>query len=181
MDYVTLDIKWPDIFKKQMNLWNEVAEPLAASLQTNRGFLFMNEGQHNGHEKWAPLKHRDGQILSHSGDLSKSIAPEVRDNGMRPGHGPQSILRIGAGIVTIGSGLAYAAMMNWGTTGLPGGALTIRPNKKKALSFVMHGQRIVCKKVTIRIPARRFDTFTKADETELQETLVNTIEGLFNG
>jgi phage gpG-like protein len=177
VDYVTLDIKWPTIFKKQMNLWSEVAEPLAASLQTNRGFLFMNEGQHNGHEKWKPLKHRDGQILSDSGDLSKSIAPEARDNGMRPGHGPQSILRIGAGIVTIGSGLAYAAMMNWGTTGLPGGVL--RPKNKKALAFRIGRNFVVCK--SVKIPARRFDTFTKADETELQETLVNTIEELFNG
>jgi phage gpG-like protein len=175
VDYVTLDIKWPAIFKDRIDVWDEVKEPLAATLQTNRGLLFTSSGTYNGHPGWASLKYRQGQPLLNRGSLSQSIAPS--NNGIAPGHGPSSILRMGGGIVTIGSGLAYAAMMNWGTTGLPGGVL--RPKNKKALAFRIGRNFVVCK--SVKIPARRFDTFTKADETELQETLVNTIEGLFNG
>jgi phage gpG-like protein len=99
------------------------------------------------------------------------------NDGVRPGKGPSSILRISTGIVTIGSSLAYAAMMNWGTTGLPGGVL--KPKNAKALRFKIGRNVVFCK--SVKIPERRFDTFTKADQAELQATLVNTIEELFRG
>ena len=175
MTLCNISIKFPKVMTNPPDVWEETKEALAASLQTNRGMLFMNSGKGNGHPGWAPLKYREGQPLMRRGSLSlsQSVAPE--NNGVVPGKGPKSILRYSSGIVTIGSALPYAAMMNWGTTGLPGGVLT--PKNKQALAFKIGRNFVVCK--SVKIPARRFDTFTSEDRTEFEETLANTIEDLF--
>ena len=173
MTLCNISIKFPKVMTNPPDVWEETKEALAASLQTNRGMLFMNSGKANGHPGWAPLKYRVGQPLLKRGHLSLSMAP--RNDGVVPGKGPQSILRYSSGIVTIGSALPYAAMMNWGTEGLPGGVL--RPKNAKALRFKIGRKVIFCK--SVKIPARRFDTFTKEDVTEFEETIANTIEELF--
>lgn len=121
----------------EMPAWNaklrralpELYLTLAAAMQTNRGELFDAEGAANGHEGWAPLKFRQGQILSMRGNLRKSIAPQGRSG--RPG--PGGIVKMGDGIVTIGTDLIYAKLMNDGTAMLPGGVL--KPVNAKALKI----------------------------------------------
>lgn len=117
--------------------WKEVVEAnrdrinlfLAATVQTNRGMMFDQEGAHNGRPRWAPLKLRNGQILSRRGTLRKSIAPSR--SGGQPG--PDGIVSFQGDIITVGTKLGYARMMNDGTTKMPGGVL--RPVKAKALKI----------------------------------------------
>ena len=173
MSLCDIQIRFPKVMTNPPDVWEETREVLAATLQTNRGMLFMNEGKGNGHPGWAPLSYRKGQPLLKRGHLSQSMAPA--NSGVVPGKGPKSILRYSSGVVTIGTALPYAAMMNWGTEGLPGGVL--RPKNAKALRFKIGRKVIFCK--SVKIPARRFDTFTKEDVTEFEETIANTIEELF--
>lgn len=172
---VEIRIKMPRVFTKKISVWNAIKEPLAAALQTNRGMLFMSSGRYNNHDGWAPLKFREGQPLLDSGKLSQSIAP--LNDGKKPSQGADGILRFGAGVVTIGSVLPYAAMMNFGTTGLPGGVL--RPKNKKALAFPIPNGFVICK--SVKIPPRHFDDFTPADVEELEQTMANEIARLFDG
>jgi phage gpG-like protein len=99
----------------------------AAVIQTNRGLLFDQEGSRNGHAKWAPLSLRNGQILSKRGSLRKSIAP-YNANGQP---GPDGIVKFAGDVISVGTSLLYARMMNDGTAKMPGGVL--RPTKAKAL------------------------------------------------
>jgi phage gpG-like protein len=93
----------------------------AAQLQTNRGMIFMHEGSYNGHERWAPLKLRDGQPLRDRGTLMKSIGPisKVKSGVVRPSHNKGTIVRYGSDKVTIGTTLAYAKLMNDGGVIIP--------------------------------------------------------------
>lgn len=102
---------------------------IAAQIQTNRGMIFDKEGAHNGRSKWAPLKFRNGQILSQRGTLRKSIAPS-NPNGTA---GPDGIVRFQGDTITVGTNLLYARMMNDGTVNMPGGVL--RPKNAKALKI----------------------------------------------
>lgn len=99
----------------------------AALIQTNRGMLFDAEGAYNNHDKWAPLKFRNGQILSRRGKLRKSIAPY----NPRGQAGPDGIVRFAGDMIVVGTRLLYASMMNDGTAKLPGGVL--KPKNAKAL------------------------------------------------
>lgn len=100
---------------------------IAAQIQTNRGMIFDKEGAHNGRSKWAPLKFRNGQILSRRGTLRKSIAPS-NPNGTA---GPDGIVRFSGDTITVGTSLIYARLMNDGTVKMPGGVM--RPKNAKAL------------------------------------------------
>lgn len=92
----------------------------AATMQTQRGMLFDQEGAYNGHQRWPDLQFRSGQILSRGGarGLRGSIAP--RNNGKAPGRGSHTILEMmssGAMMsVTIGSSLIYAETHDQGAT-----------------------------------------------------------------
>lgn len=127
MSGVDFDFKFPDLKAKVENAKDEIHLSLAAGMQTNRALLFDAEGNYNGHEGWAPLVFRRGMILSDRGTLRKSLAPRPAKGQA----GPDGIVEIGPDVVTIGTNLKYAAMMNWGTTNLPGGVL--RPTKAQAL------------------------------------------------
>lgn len=126
---VEVQFSFPDWAEKLRGREAELNLFLAAQIQTNRGMLFDQEGAHNGHARWAPLRMRDGQILSRRGTLRKSIAP-FNPNGVR---GENGIVRFAGDTIVVGTKLAYARMMNNGTVGLPGGVL--RPKHAKALKI----------------------------------------------
>lgn len=144
---------------------------VAAIMQLNRGMMFDKEGAHNGHRKWAKLKSRAGQILSDRGTLRRSIAPQGTGRA-----GPGGIVKLAGNIVTIGTNLAYAPMMNWGTTGLPGGVL--RPVRAKALRFKVGGKIVFAQQV--KIPARRFDTWNNEDKLEMTQSLTAKVSQILN-
>lgn len=129
MSLVGLHWRFPDWERKFHAAERELNLFVAASLQTNRGMMFDQEGGSNGHPKWAGLVLRNGMILSRRGTLRKSMAPYQAKG--QPG--PDGIVRFGSETVTIGTRLLYARMMNDGTAGLPGGVL--RPVHAKALAI----------------------------------------------
>jgi len=126
---ISISYKYPDWDRKLKKASQEINLFIAAVMQTNRGMLFDSEGSNNGHDPWKPLAFREGMILSNRGVLRKSIAPMTGTG--QPG--PSGIVRFNGDVVTIGTKVAYARMMNDGTTKLPGGV--IRAKKAKALKI----------------------------------------------
>lgn len=124
---IEIEFKFPDWVEKVGRNTERINLFIAAQVQTNRGLLFDSEGSHNGHSKWAPLRFRQGQILSQRGTLRKSIAPS-KANGTP---GPDGIVQFAGDTITVGTKLLYARMMNDGTEKLPGGVL--RPKNAKVL------------------------------------------------
>lgn len=172
MAKVEINFEFPDLGAKLQRKVKEIYVFLAAQMQTNRGFLFDQEGAYNGHQKWAPLKFRRGQILSDRGTLRKSIAPVPA----RGAPGTDGIVEFAPETVTIGTKLFYAAMMNWGTTKLSGGVL--KPVKAKALKIPTDKGPIFRK--SVRIPERRFDDWNDQDQREIEEAYVNKIAAVLN-
>lgn len=201
MSLVSIDLKFPDLALKIKNHRQEIDLFIAAQMQFNRGMMFDQEGAYNGHPSWAPLKFRKGQILSKSGKLRKSIAPSSQSG--KPG--PGGIVRFGGGVVTIGTSLIYASMMNWGTTMMPGGVL--RPKNAKALMIPLPGGKSATEgakglkkgsskisrdvggkqknmnvifRQSVKIPARRYDQWNDEDQRELSVALRNKLVELIN-
>jgi phage gpG-like protein len=175
---VSFRLKFPDLAKVIKKHQQEINLFLASALQFNRGMLFDREGNYNGHEPWAPLKFRNGQILKDTGTLSQSMAP--KNNTGTPG--PHGIVRIGSGVVTIGTNLHYAWLMNWGTSKMSGGVL--KATSAQALKIPLpkgkgatkgakkaSGGRDFMFRKSVKIPARRFDNFTTEDRIELAEAV----------
>jgi len=152
---------------------------LAAAMQTNRAMMFDQDGADNGKPKWAKLKWRKGRPLQARGVLRKSFAPQ--NNGITPGKGEGTIVRVAAPQVQIGTNLFYARLMNDGTTKMPGGVL--RPTSAKALKIpIPKGLKGFTKKErkqgfifrkSVQIPAREMDQITDQDEQEFADTLTN--------
>lgn len=126
---VSIEMDFPELAEKVKAAEDEINLFIAAQVQTNRGLLFDSEGAHNGHERWAPLRLRNGQIMSRSGTLRKSIAPYNATG--QPG--PGGIVRFEGDTIVVGTTLGYARMMNDGTVNLPGGVL--RPVNAEALAI----------------------------------------------
>jgi len=169
MSLVDIELQLPDFAAVAERANRDIPGLIAATLQTQRGMIFDNEGAYNGRRKWQKLKCRKGMILSDTGTLRKSIGP--RNDGLKPTEGPNTIVRLSGGLegtVTIGTSIAYAAVHNYGAT--------IVPVRAKALRFKCGRRWIFAKKVTI--PARPFADFTKQDERELVTTVENYIEHL---
>ncbi len=193
---VALNLKFPDLYKKLKANQDEIYRFVAAEMQFNRGMLFDQEGAYNGHPKWAPLKFRRGQILSDRGVLRKSIGP-MDANGSAPANGTVSIR---GDVVTIGTTLFYAAMMNWGTTGLPGGVLRAKNGgalmipipggksgtmatktmKKTKVQGPGKGKMNVIFRNSVKIPARHFDEWNDQDQADLEAALVNKISDILS-
>jgi phage gpG-like protein len=199
---VNIDFQFPDLGAAMKSREGEINLFLAATIQTNRGLLFDSEGHHNGRPGWAPLKFRRGQILSDRGVLRKSIAPYSADG--KPG--PNGIVQIQPDAITIGTTLLYAALMNYGTTKMPGGVL--RPKYAKALKIPIPGGanatpvakamrkgaktlsydaadgvkksgKFIFRKF-VRIPARPFNDWNERDQEELDAALINKIAKVMN-
>lgn len=191
---VDIDFKMPDLAGKFRSHTRELYLFIAAQIQTNRGFLFAHEGAYNGHKKWAPLKFRQGQILSKSGTLRKSISPLPA----RGSPGNDGIVKISGDRITVGTRLYYARLMNDGTSKMPGGVL--RPIKAKALMIPIpggktatplakqigktahkndNGGKFIFRK-SVKIPPRPFDDWNREDQLELDEALSNKIAEILN-
>lgn len=129
MGGVDVEFQFPNWPAKIRRAQRELNLFIAAQIQFNRGMLFDTEGSHNGRPGWETLKLRAGMILSKRGTLRKSIAP-FNPSGT-PGR--DGIVRFAGDVIQVGTQLAYARMMNDGTTKLPGGVL--RPKRAKALKI----------------------------------------------
>lgn len=201
-DAVKIEFKFPKLAEALRAHATRIYLSVAASMQTNRGLLFDAEGGRNGQEKWAPLKFRNGQILSDTGNLRRSLSPPGISQG-KPILQQGTVLSVAGGEVTIGSSLPYARLMNDGTTKMPGGELPLPDGKKvhwiklpagknatpeaKNLRSGKTGAPIVKWKGEtwllakhVRIPARPFDQIMPDDKAEFEETYVNTIAQVLN-
>lgn len=188
-----MEFKFPDWAAKINQAQDEINLFIAAMMQTNRGELFDSEGAANGHDKWAPLAFRRGQILSNRGTLRQSLAPSNPQGRA----GSDGIVRFAGEVITIGTKLAYARMMNDGTAKMPGGVL--RPVNGKALKIPLPGgenatagakslkkgsskignSNFIFRK-SVKIPGRPFDTWTKEDEDEMSAALTNKLVDILN-
>lgn len=185
---VEIDFEMPQLAPKFRRKIKEIYLFIAAQIQTNRGFLFNAEGAYNGHKKWAPLKFRQGQILSKSGTLRKSLAPTPA-RGL-PGN--DGIVRISGETVTVGTKLFYARLMNDGTTKMPGGVL--KAVNAKALKIPLPSGKSATPlsknlrkdnggfmfRKSVKIPARPYDEWTTNDQKDLDEALGNKIAQVLN-
>lgn len=193
-------MKFPKLSQRLLEHQEQIKAEIVVAIQTNRGMLFDAEGSYNGHEPWDPLVLRTGQILARRGVLKKSIAPSSSSG--KPGPGGY-VSMDGKGVITVGTEVAYAAMMNFGTTKMPGGVL--RPVRAKALAIPLPEgkwandaarelrktegkkrvnntgklatssvQNVIFRK-WVKIPARRFDTITDQDAAEFAEAARNAI------
>lgn len=172
---IKIEFTYPRLEKKFKEKQRDIMLVLAASMQTNRAMMFDKDGADNGKRKWDPLVLRQGRPLQKTGVLRKSMAPT--NDGLRPGKEKGSILKINGIKVEIGSSLKIAPMMNDGTTKMPGGVL--RATKAQALKIPLENGKFMFRK-SVKIPARRMDEVTSADEQEWSETLANYITQALN-
>lgn len=176
---INIDFKFPDWRGKLERHAAELNLFIAAQIQFNRGMMFDKEGAWNGHPKWEGLKFRRGQILSKRGTLRKSIAP-YNPKGQA---GPDGIVRFAGDVITVGTKLLYARMMNDGTKNLPGGVL--RPVRAKALKIPIPSGKFATDaakglrksegafifRKSVKIPPRPFDQWNNQDQEELNNAL----------
>lgn len=156
--------KFPDLAGKLRNRIGELQGIALATMQTNRGMLFDKEGAHNGRNKWAALKLRQGQILSDRGTLRKSIGP--RNSGVRPGINEGTIAKFSGDWATVGTSLLKAPLLNYGGI--------VKAVNKKALKIPMPGGKFMFRK-KVTVPPRDFISWNDQDQEELDETLANAI------
>lgn len=196
---IEIEFKFPDLAGALRAKKQEILLFLAAQIQTNRGLMFDDENA--GRTPWKKPLLRDGQALSQKGTLRKSFAP--RNNGIRPGLGPEGIVRISGDVVTIGTKLAKADILNRGGIIRPVRAKVLwiplpagKANSSNAPSKTAKGLKsgsggapvvkgkdgkfyLLAKQAVI--PARPMDEWTSADEAELSAALTAKIEEVLNG
>ncbi len=189
---IRMELQFPNLAAKFEAAQDKIRSEMVVAMQFNRGMLFDSEGSYNGHSAWAPLVMRAGQILANRGVLKKSLAPGTA-NGTA---GEGGYVRKDADVITIGTDLASASLMNWGTTRMPGGVL--RPVRAKALMIPLpagakatpaakalskgrgakkrknprteRNEKVIFRK-WVKIPERRFDNITAQDEREIRDAL----------
>lgn len=156
---ISAEFKFPPWAKQLEKHYRELMLGVAATIQTNRGMLFDQEGAYNGHKRWQPLKFRKGQILSDTGTMRRSISPTI-PNGYA---GPGGVVKISGDVVTVGTTIKYAPVHNYGAV--------IYPKRKKVLSWKVGKKRYFAKSVTI--PARPFleGAWNRKDQEEVYQTL----------
>ncbi len=171
---VEVSIAFPDYDQKTLEMLRDLPLLIAATVQTQRGMIFKNEGQYNGRPKWEPLKFRKGQILKDTGTLSKSIGP--KNNGTKPTIANGTIVEIKPDMVTIGTDIAYAIVHEEGRTIYPKNGpllhfqvpeyVKVKGKLKQAGTRWIHAHKVT-------IPARPFGDWTTQDGEELSETISN--------
>lgn len=178
---VNVDIQMPDFTASSLKALMDLPLLIAATVQTQRGMIFDNEGAYNGRPRWEPLKFRQGQILKDKGTLSKSIAPQ--NNGIKPSRAEGTILESAGDMVRVGTKIPYAETHELGATikpKQPGGLLHFQvpvytttksgKTKQKGTRWI-HAHQVV-------IPARPFGNITDQDANELAETIANYYESI---
>jgi phage gpG-like protein len=160
---------WAEKFRSELG---NIHGKALATIQTNRGMLFKQEGAYNGHAKWKPLKNRKGQILADTGTLKNSIAPKGGDK-KRPSAGPNGILKFIGDVMTIGTNVKYANIHNFGGV--------IKPKTKDLLRWKDDKGWHAAKQV--KIPARPFleGAWNQEDQKELNDTMANYLSRLLGG
>lgn len=164
---VTIDFKFPKYFEAVQAALPRIERTIASTIQTQVGMRFDAEGGHNGHEKWKGLKMRQGQILSLTGILRKSVSPP----GATGEPGADGFVRHQGSVMDllteVGTKLIYAGTHDKGAI--------IRPKNKQALRFMIPGtNKFVFTKKSV-IPARPFTDMNEVDKRELEETLSNLV------
>lgn len=198
---IKLEFSFPDLGEVLKKHQRDVLATLAATMQTNRAMMFDKDGADNGKPAWKPPVFRKGRPLQDRGTLRRSMAPS--NDGIKPGFGPNAILRQQGTTVVIGTNLLYAAMMNDGTTKMPGGVL--RPVRAQALKIPVAGggnatdaakqvrktakkirnsfgreEKVIFRK-SVKIPARPMNIVTSQDEAEFATAVANRIAEILNG
>ncbi len=193
---IKLELTFPDLAAKYKRHEKDLMLVLAAAMQTNRAMMFDKDGADNGKEKWLPPKFRNGRPLQWKGYLRKSFAPQ--NDGIRPGHGPDGIVRVQGEKVFIGTKLLYARLVNDGTANMPGGVL--KAINAKALKIPIPPGKTATKdakaahksgggsdsegkfifRKSVKIPARKMDIVTSEDAKEWADTLANYIAEMLN-
>jgi len=196
MSGINIACVFPKLVGKFEKARRELMLFTAAQIQTNRGLLFDSGGRRNGGVAWPAPLFRNGQTLAARGNLRKSL-------GANGTPGPGGIVRFNGSTVQVGSSLIYAAMMNYGTTGLPGGVLRAKDGKvlriplpagKRATAEAKDArkggvtqvnrttgakERVIFRK-SVKIPARRFDYLTTRDVAEIGKALSNKLAEVLN-
>lgn len=170
---IAIEWKFPDLLKAFSDSHERIAQTIASTIQTQVGMRFDSEGAHNGHPKWDPLVLRQGQILSLTGTLRKSISPPSHDGKagqdgfVRSSGLPDDML------VEVGTKLIYASTHDNGAV--------ITPKTKRALRFMnpATGKFSFSKKSVI--PQRQFTDINQNDREELELTLTNLIKDILEG
>lgn len=173
MSKASLEVKFefPDLLRVFENSYDRISMGIASTIQTQAGMRFDNEGSYNGHEKWAPLVMRSGQILSLTGTLRRSLSPpnangKAGPNGTVDASGSPADMK-----VEVGSKVIYASVQNEGAT--------IVPKNKRALRFLNPGNgKFIFSKKSV-IPKRNFTDLNENDKQEIEETLSSILVELF--
>jgi len=167
-----VNLKIPDFAEEFRAQLGNIKNKALATVQTNRGMIFRNEGAYNGHPKWKDLKSRKGQILADTGILKNSITPKTV-NSDKPVAGPNGILKFSGDVITIGTTVKYAAIHNYGGV--------IRPKTKDMLRWKDAKGWHAAKQVTI--PKRPFleGAWNQTDQEELNQTMANYCARILNG
>ena len=164
---VEVKLVFPNFLERLEENRERIERVIASTVQTQVGLRFDAEGAHNGHEKWQGLKMREGQILSLTGALRKSMSPP----GAEGNPGPEGFVRSQGELANIqtevGTKLIYANTHDKGAV--------IRPKAKKALRYLnpSTGKFVFSKKSVI--PARPFTDVSSEDQDELEKTLANLL------
>lgn len=170
---IAIEFSFPKYFEVLQNYLPKIERTIASTIQTMVGLRFNAEGAYNGHEKWKGLKMRQGQILSKTGTLRKSLSPP----GAEGNPGPDGFIRQQGSVTNllteVGTKLIYAGTQNNGAI--------IRPKTKQALRFMnpSSGKFVFAK--SVNIPARPFTDMNIQDEEELRETLANHVAEIMDG
>ncbi len=187
---IAAEFTFPDLVTKVRANERRIGEEIIVAMQTNRGMLFDAEGNYNGHEAWAKPMLREGQALAARGVLKKSLAPGTTNGNAGPG----GIAQIDGQKYTIGTDVAYAAMMNFGTTKMPDGIM--RPVRAKALRIPLPSGKKATKAAKtlrkgsdegfiyrkwVRIPERRFDVITQQDREEFDAAFAAAVAEVLRG
>lgn len=175
---IKLEFKIPNLAKRFKAMQPDIVMVLAASMQANRAMMFDKDGGDNGKPRWKPINSafRSGRPLQNTGTLRKSLAPQ--NDGLKPGHGKDGVVRISGKEVTIGTQLLYAHMMNDGTVNMPGGVLKVK--RAQALKIPVASGALMFRK-SVKIPARPMDTITDQDMAEWTKAMENFISSELNG
>ncbi|HXU26251.1 MAG TPA: phage virion morphogenesis protein [Bacteroidia bacterium] len=152
IDIAGLREKLEGLYIKGAN-FSKIKKDIANSITETIALAFKDEQDPYGN-KWKPLKWREGQILTLSGNLSKSIAYTI--NGER---------------IDFGTNIIYAPTHQFGRS-----AMQLFPKNKKALYFKGASHPFKSAKIG-KIPAR---PFLPTEIGGLPKSWAETIEHVFN-
>lgn len=170
---VSIEFKFPDLIGSMERNKERIERTIASTIQTQVGLRFDAEGAHNGHPKWEPLKMRQGQILSLTGTLRRSISPP----GAEGNPGPEGFVRHEGSfsdlLTEVGTKLIYASVQDKGAV--------IVPKRKAALRYMNPGTgKFIFSKRSV-IPPRPFTDVNDTDTEEMNQTVSNMLAEILEG